>query len=133
MGLCAWVRAVALPLSALAIGYWLARRQKIPARRLLTGVGVVATLVVLLPWGIRHVRQSGSLYFTDDHGGITALIGANPNSEGTLHARAEPHVQRTSPGAASSMNRTTRPTAPPTPSRASGFASSPATRSASRH
>jgi len=29
------------------------------------------------------VRQSGQLYFTDDHGGITALIGANPNSEGT--------------------------------------------------
>ena len=38
---------------------------------------------MLLPWGIRHVRQSGELYFTDDHGGITALIGANPNSEGT--------------------------------------------------
>ena len=53
------------------------------ARRLLTAVGVATTLVVLLPWGIRHVRQSGSLYFTDDHGGITALIGANPNSEGT--------------------------------------------------
>jgi hypothetical protein len=29
------------------------------------------------------VRESGSLYFTDDHGGITALIGANPNSEGS--------------------------------------------------
>ncbi len=83
MGLCAWVRAVALPLSALAIGYWLARRQKVLRAALLTGAGVAATLVVLLPWGIRHVRQSGALYFTDDHGGITALIGANPNSEGT--------------------------------------------------
>ena len=83
MGLCAWVRAVALPLSALAIGYWLARRQKLLRAALLTGAGVAATLVVLLPWGIRHVRQSGALYFTDDHGGITALIGANPNSEGT--------------------------------------------------
>jgi len=83
MGLAAWVRAVALPLSALALGYWLARRTK-PLRALgLTALGVAATLVVLLPWGIRHVRQSGQLYFTDDHGGITALIGANPNSEGT--------------------------------------------------
>ena len=83
MGLAAWVRAVALPLSALALGYWLARRTK-PLRALaLTAIGVAATLVVLLPWGIRHVRQSGQLYFTDDHGGITALIGANPNSEGT--------------------------------------------------
>ena len=60
-----------------------ARGRSSFARRLLTAVGVAATLVVLLPWGIRHVRQSGSLYFTDDHGGITALIGANPNSEGT--------------------------------------------------
>jgi hypothetical protein len=83
MGLCAWVRAVALPLSALAFGYWLARRQKLHRVVLLTAAGVATTLVVLLPWGIRHVRQSGALYFTDDHGGITALIGANPNSEGT--------------------------------------------------
>jgi hypothetical protein len=44
---------------------------------------VAATLVVLAPWGIRHLRESHALYFTDDHGGITALIGANPNSEGT--------------------------------------------------
>jgi hypothetical protein len=83
MGLCAWVRAVALPLSVLAFGYWLARRQKVLRAALLTGAGVAATLIVLLPWGIRHARESGALYFTDDHGGITALIGANPNSEGT--------------------------------------------------
>ena len=83
MGLAAWVRAVALPLSALAAGYWIARRQKPRRVAALTAAGVAATLVVLLPWGIRHVRQSGALYFTDDHGGITALIGANPNSEGT--------------------------------------------------
>jgi hypothetical protein len=43
----------------------------------------VATLLVLLPWGLRQHRASGHLYFTDDHGGVTALIGANPNSEGT--------------------------------------------------
>ena len=83
MGLAAWVRAVALPLSALAFRYWLAARQKLHRAALLTAAGVGATLIVLLPWGIRHVRQSGALYFTDDHGGITALIGANPNSEGT--------------------------------------------------
>jgi hypothetical protein len=96
MGLAAWVRAVALPLSALSLGYWLAHlgpptpshhparvaRPRPPALAL-TGAAVAATLLVLLPWGLRHVRQSGHLYFTDDHGGITALIGANPNSEGT--------------------------------------------------
>jgi hypothetical protein len=83
MGLTAWVRAVALPLTALAGGYWLARRERLPRAIALTAVGVATTLLVLAPWGIRHLRQSGQLYFTDDHGGITALIGANPNSEGT--------------------------------------------------
>jgi hypothetical protein len=83
MGLAAWVRAVALPLSALALGYWLARRQPLRRALLHTAAGVAATLVILLPWGIRNLRHSGRLYFTDDHGGITALIGANPNSEGT--------------------------------------------------
>jgi len=83
LGLAAWVRAAALPLSALALLYWLAARQRWHRAALLTAAGVAATVIVLLPWGVRHVRQSGSLYFTDDHGGITALIGANPNSEGT--------------------------------------------------
>ena len=83
MGLAAWVRAVALPLSALSLGYWLALRLRIGRALLLTAAGLATALLVLSPWAIRHLRQSGSLYFTDDHGGITALIGANPNSEGT--------------------------------------------------
>ncbi|MES1206716.1 MAG: hypothetical protein ABUS79_12340, partial [Pseudomonadota bacterium] len=83
MGLAAWIRAVALPLTALSLGVWLARRERLLRALLLTGASVAATLAVLAPWGIRHVRESGALYFTDDHGGLTALIGANPNSEGT--------------------------------------------------
>jgi hypothetical protein len=83
MGLTAWVRAVALPLTALSLGYWVARRTRLPAALALTLVSVAATLLVLLPWALRQHRASGHLYFTDDHGGITALIGANPNSEGT--------------------------------------------------
>ena len=83
MGLAAWVRAVALPLSALSLGYWLARRVRVGRALLLTGAGLAAALLVLSPWAIHHLRQSGALYFTDDHGGITALIGANPNSEGS--------------------------------------------------
>ncbi|MFL5304391.1 MAG: hypothetical protein ACJ8F1_04230 [Polyangia bacterium] len=83
MGLAAWIRAVALPLTALSLGVWLARRERVVRALLLTGASVAATVAVLAPWGIRHVRESGALYFTDDHGGVTALIGANPNSEGT--------------------------------------------------
>jgi len=83
LGLAAWVRAVALPLSALSLGYWLALRLRLGRALALTAVGLATALLVLSPWAFRHLRQSGSLYFTDDHGGITALIGANPNSEGT--------------------------------------------------
>ncbi|HEY6478193.1 MAG TPA: hypothetical protein VI456_16560, partial [Polyangia bacterium] len=83
MGLGAWVRAVALPLSALSLFYWLATRTPWRRAALLTAAGLAASLVVLSPWALRHLKQSGALYFTDDHGGITALIGANPNSEGT--------------------------------------------------
>jgi hypothetical protein len=83
MGLAAWIRAVSLPLSMLALGYWLTRRMPIRRALLYAAAGLGATLVVLLPWGVRHLRESGELYFTDDHGGVTALIGANPNSEGT--------------------------------------------------
>jgi 4-amino-4-deoxy-L-arabinose transferase-like glycosyltransferase len=83
MGLAAWVRAVALPLTALSLGYWLARRTRWPAALALTGAAVAATLLVLSPWALRQARASGHLSFTDDHGGLTALIGANPNSEGT--------------------------------------------------
>ncbi len=83
MGLAAWMRAMALPLSPLAFGYWLARREGLTKAIGRTAVGVAATLIVLAPWAFRHLRQSGHFYFADDHGGITALIGANPNSEGT--------------------------------------------------
>jgi hypothetical protein len=83
MGLAAWVRAVALPLAPLSLGYWLARRTRLSAALALTMAAVASTLLVLSPWALRHARASGHAYFTDDHGGVTALIGANPNSEGT--------------------------------------------------
>jgi 4-amino-4-deoxy-L-arabinose transferase-like glycosyltransferase len=83
MGLAAWFRAVALPLTVLAGGFWLAARVGLKRALALTATGVAATVVVLSPWAIRNFRVSGALYFTDDHGGITALIGANPNSQGT--------------------------------------------------
>jgi 4-amino-4-deoxy-L-arabinose transferase-like glycosyltransferase len=83
MGLAAWMRAVALPLSALSLGYWLAARAGLRAALARTAVAVAMTLVVLAPWGAYHVHRTGRLYFTDDHGGVTAIVGANPNSEGT--------------------------------------------------
>jgi hypothetical protein len=85
MGLGAYVRAVALPLTLMSVVYWAVRRGRKSWRQvaLLTALTTAATLVVLLPWAVRNQRLHGALKFTDDHGGITALIGANPNSEGT--------------------------------------------------
>jgi hypothetical protein len=83
MGGAAWFRAVALPLVALSGGYWLALRA--PVRRVVTRtlLGVAVALVVLGPWAWRNFEQSGSLEFTDSHGGVTALMGNDPNTEGT--------------------------------------------------
>ena len=39
MGLAAWVRAVALPLSALSLGYWLRSRLRLGRALALTAVG----------------------------------------------------------------------------------------------
>ena len=83
MGLASYFRAVALPLTVLSAGYWLVRRAGVRATALRTAIAVAATLLVLSPWAARNWRQSGELSFTDSHGGITALMGNDPNTEGT--------------------------------------------------
>jgi 4-amino-4-deoxy-L-arabinose transferase-like glycosyltransferase len=82
LGLAATIRAVALPVALLGGFYWLALR--VPARALVarTALGCAVAFLVLLPWGIRNRARYGELFLTDSHGGHTALVGANPNSEG---------------------------------------------------
>ncbi|MEP6655581.1 MAG: glycosyltransferase family 39 protein, partial [Myxococcales bacterium] len=82
-GLAAWVRAVAAPLAGLSLLYWLARGTRWPVALARTAAAVAIAFLVLLPWGLRNHRVYGELFFTDSHGGHTALVGANPNSEGT--------------------------------------------------
>jgi hypothetical protein len=83
MGVAAYFRAVAMPLSVLSAGYWLARRVGVRATILRTGLAMLLTALLLLPWGLRNRSQSGEFYLTDSHGGITALMGNDPNTEGT--------------------------------------------------
>lgn len=83
MGAAAWFRAVALPLVALGAGYWLAARAPLRAVVARTAVGVVVALVVLAPWAWRNLEVEGRLSFTDTHGGVTALMGNDPNTAGT--------------------------------------------------
>jgi hypothetical protein len=83
MGLGAYFRAVALPLVGLSAVYWLVRRAGVRATLLRTGIAVAVTVLVLLPWGLRNRRVNGEFFLTDSHGGITALMGNDPNTEGT--------------------------------------------------
>jgi hypothetical protein len=46
-------------------------------------ITAVAAIALLLPWGVHNARQEGAFTLADSHGGITALMGGNPNSEGT--------------------------------------------------
>jgi 4-amino-4-deoxy-L-arabinose transferase-like glycosyltransferase len=83
MGLAAWVRAVAVPLIGVSLLVWRARgfRWRHAVARALLAMAVAA--VVLAPWGLRNLRVYGQAFLTDSHGGHTALVGSNPNSEGT--------------------------------------------------
>jgi len=83
MGVAAYFRAVALPLGVLSAGYWWSVRAGARAVVTRTALAVAVTLVVLSPWAVHNLRANGELRFTDSHGGITALMGNYPNSEGT--------------------------------------------------
>lgn len=82
-GLGAWIRAVTVPLAALSFFFWWAAEKRWTAALRRTAVTVGIALVVLLPWGLRNRLVYGDFFLTDSHGGHTALVGANPNSEGT--------------------------------------------------
>ncbi|HEY0714921.1 MAG TPA: hypothetical protein VGF45_19730 [Polyangia bacterium] len=89
MGLAAWVRAVAVPLAAFSIFYFLTtgRADGARGRRLLRAAGLAAVatgvaLALLLPWAVRNHQRYGEWFITDSHGGLTALVGANPNTDG---------------------------------------------------
>ena len=83
LGLAAWVRAVALPLAALAAPHFRARGALFGHVITRTLAAVFVAALVLLPWAIHNKLRYGELFLTDSHGGHTALVGANPNSDGT--------------------------------------------------
>ena len=82
MGLAAYVRAVALPLVLFAAPIWWAVGA--PWRRIAacTALSCALAFLTLLPWGLRNHAVYGELFLTDSHGGHTALVGANPNTDG---------------------------------------------------
>jgi 4-amino-4-deoxy-L-arabinose transferase-like glycosyltransferase len=82
MGLASWVRAVALPLVALAALHFRARGAIWAHAITRTIAAAVVAFLVLLPWGVRNHFRYGELFLTDSHGGHTALVGANPDTDG---------------------------------------------------
>jgi len=82
MGAAAWVRAVALPLTVLAAPLWWALRARPLDVLKRTALSGALAFVVLLPWGLRNDHVYGEPFLTDSHGGHTALVGANPDTEG---------------------------------------------------
>ena len=87
LGLAAYVRAVALPLAALAAPHFRARGAAWGHVLTRTLAACLVAVLVLLPWGIRNKLRYGEFFLTDSHGGHTALVGANPNSEATYSRR----------------------------------------------
>ena len=83
MGAAAWIRAVALPLVVLGAFYLRARGVAWPRVAKQTALAVAVAALVLAPWAVRNAKRYGEVFITDSHGGLTALVGANPNSEGT--------------------------------------------------
>ena len=82
MGLGAYVRAVAVPLAGFSLFYFLAAGA--PWRRAAgyAGLSTAIAFLVLSPWVLRNRWHYGEWMLTDSHGGLTALVGANPNTEG---------------------------------------------------
>lgn len=81
-GLAAYIRAIVVPLAVLSVLVFRAAGQ--PWRRA-TGLAALAAtvaLLVLAPWAVRNRLRYGETFFTDSHGGLTALVGANPNTDG---------------------------------------------------
>jgi 4-amino-4-deoxy-L-arabinose transferase-like glycosyltransferase len=81
-GLAAYIRAIVVPLAALSLLVFHAQGATWRASIKAALVACVVALVMLSPWAIRNRLRYGETFLTDSHGGLTALVGANPNSDG---------------------------------------------------
>ena len=82
MGLAAYVRAVAVPLAAFALFSFRALGASWRQSAARAAAAALIALLVLSPWVLRNHTRYGEWMLTDSHGGLTALVGANPNTEG---------------------------------------------------
>jgi hypothetical protein len=81
-GVAAYLRAVVVPLAALSVFVFRTSGHTWRASAKPAALACLVALVVLSPWALRNRLRYGETFFTDSHGGLTALVGANPNTDG---------------------------------------------------
>ncbi len=81
-GLAAYIRAIVVPLAVLSLLVFRAQGLTWRASAKSTTVACAAALLMLSPWAVRNRFRYGETFLTDSHGGLTALVGANPNTDG---------------------------------------------------
>jgi len=81
-GFAAYIRAIVVPLAALSVLVFRAQGRSWRASTRSAAVACLVALLMLVPWAVRNRLRYGETFFTDSHGGLTALVGANPNTDG---------------------------------------------------
>ena len=81
-GLGAYIRAIVVPLAALSVLVFWARGHALKKSAAYAALAVVVAFAMLSPWALRNHLRYGETFLTDSHGGLTLLVGANPNTNG---------------------------------------------------
>jgi Dolichyl-phosphate-mannose-protein mannosyltransferase len=82
MGLATYIRAIALPLCVLAILCFRASGLGWKPALRSTVLACAVAALLLSPWAVRNRLRYGETFVSDSHGGLTALVGANPDTDG---------------------------------------------------
>ncbi len=81
-GFAAYMRAIVVPLAALSLLVFRAQKQSWRRSVRSAAVACLVAALMLVPWAVRNRLRYGETFFTDSHGGLTALVGANPDTDG---------------------------------------------------
>lgn len=81
-GLGAYLRAIVVPLAAFSILVFRAQTHSWRRSAVYAALACAVALTALSPWALRNRLRYGETFFTDSHGGLTLLVGANPNTDG---------------------------------------------------
>ncbi len=81
-GFAATIRAVVVPLAALAVLVFRARGATWRTSVKSAAIACLVAFLMLVPWAVRNRLRYGETFLTDSHGGLTALVGANPDTDG---------------------------------------------------